>query len=483
MTDTTGIFHKFRSLSELTNESKGGYIDWEFQVQTGIKTIEFELFTKEKTPHPHMLFITPFKKSREEKNKKKPNENRNMNARDYKVVLKMDENGDFKVQTPDYISDKTIELVGPDFWNSETRTIKLCKDGLRLTVVKAGQRQGQGKIKFLDEIMKERNIQKDSYEIGKVLLRAQFDVFNPYWTQVLVDKSKYLIQIKICTNNLICNSGEHVIFVTFDKASITTDKTEDLELILFQTENQTDFLSPRAISSDVYKDRDLFAFKVNMNNVMIGNAYVIVKLNDPDVPNPDITDAFSIKVMEHTPGEFCPCQNNEHHLNLFNKVTVTNGKKRNISDSSSVSSKKLCHNSPMTTSSTASELSPIQNFDGNFSPNGIIHQPENQGVNQNPIDLPLPSADVENEYLPDLNSQFSDLSGFLKTDGPHKKKQNLNSNCLQCRKVNPNLLYCAKKLSDFATKLSFVFDKKFLWFIFANFFLAGIFKISDKLYY
>ena len=135
-----------------------------------------------------MLFITPFKKSREEKNKKKPNENRNMNARDYKVVLKMDENGDFKVQTPDYISDKTIELVGPDFWNSETRTIKLCKDGLRLTVVKSGQRLGAGKIKFLDEIMKERNIQKDSYEIGKVLLRAQFDVFDPIWTKVLVDK-------------------------------------------------------------------------------------------------------------------------------------------------------------------------------------------------------------------------------------------------------------------------------------------------------
>ena len=44
MTDTTGIFHKFRSLSELTNESKGGYIDWEFHVQTGIKTIEFGVY-------------------------------------------------------------------------------------------------------------------------------------------------------------------------------------------------------------------------------------------------------------------------------------------------------------------------------------------------------------------------------------------------------------------------------------------------------
>ena len=147
---------------------------------------KIELFTKEKTAHPHLLFITPFKKSREEKNKKKKNEHRNMNAHDYKVILKTDENDDFIVEKPGYISDKTIELVGKDFWNADTRTIKLGSNGLRLTVVKSGQRQG--KIEYLEEVMKERKIQKDSYEVGKVLLRAQFDECNTIWSKVLVDK-------------------------------------------------------------------------------------------------------------------------------------------------------------------------------------------------------------------------------------------------------------------------------------------------------
>ena len=109
-----------------------------------------------------------------------------MNAHDYKVILKTDENDDFIVEKPGYISDKTIELVGKDFWNADTRTIKLGSNGLRLTVVKSGQRQG--KIEYLEEVMKERKIQKDSYEVGKVLLRAQFDECNTIWSKVLVDK-------------------------------------------------------------------------------------------------------------------------------------------------------------------------------------------------------------------------------------------------------------------------------------------------------
>ena len=44
MTSTTGIFHKFRSLSELTNESKGGYIDWEFRVPPEIKTFTLGMY-------------------------------------------------------------------------------------------------------------------------------------------------------------------------------------------------------------------------------------------------------------------------------------------------------------------------------------------------------------------------------------------------------------------------------------------------------
>ena len=37
---STGIFHKFRALSELKDEAKGGYINIDFEVPDGVQTIE-----------------------------------------------------------------------------------------------------------------------------------------------------------------------------------------------------------------------------------------------------------------------------------------------------------------------------------------------------------------------------------------------------------------------------------------------------------
>ena len=37
---STGIFHKFRALSELKDEAKGGYIKIDFEVPDGVQTIE-----------------------------------------------------------------------------------------------------------------------------------------------------------------------------------------------------------------------------------------------------------------------------------------------------------------------------------------------------------------------------------------------------------------------------------------------------------
>ena len=145
-----------------------------------------ELRTKADTPHPHLLFITPYSKSRIEKGKKnEKTSNRNFNAHDYKVDLRMDESGKFKVDKPDYVTDRTIELVGPNFWNKETRIIHLGSKGLQLTVVKSGQRQ---KIQYLEEVKQKRNIQND-YEEGKVVLQIKFDC-NPCISSklLLVDK-------------------------------------------------------------------------------------------------------------------------------------------------------------------------------------------------------------------------------------------------------------------------------------------------------
>ena len=39
-TTLTTIFHKFRALSELKDEAKGGYIEWTFKVPSDERTIE-----------------------------------------------------------------------------------------------------------------------------------------------------------------------------------------------------------------------------------------------------------------------------------------------------------------------------------------------------------------------------------------------------------------------------------------------------------
>jgi len=39
-TNSTGIFHKFRALSELKDEAKGGYLKIDFEVPDGVQTIE-----------------------------------------------------------------------------------------------------------------------------------------------------------------------------------------------------------------------------------------------------------------------------------------------------------------------------------------------------------------------------------------------------------------------------------------------------------
>ena len=43
-TNLTGVFHRFRALSELKDEAKGGYIKMDFKVPDGVETIELGMF-------------------------------------------------------------------------------------------------------------------------------------------------------------------------------------------------------------------------------------------------------------------------------------------------------------------------------------------------------------------------------------------------------------------------------------------------------
>ena len=52
-------FHQFFSWSQLTDESKGGYLKGSIQVPIGITKIELALFARDgRNPHPNLLFVT-----------------------------------------------------------------------------------------------------------------------------------------------------------------------------------------------------------------------------------------------------------------------------------------------------------------------------------------------------------------------------------------------------------------------------------------
>ena len=110
-------------------------------------------------------------------------------------------------------------------------------------------------------------------------LRTNFSLFQ----------AKYLIQTQLCTTSRICNFGDHVIFVVFEKASITADKEKYLEMILHHQGDEI-------LSSDVHKIGDLFAFKVNVSNICGDLAIMTVKINDEDVPASSELKMFRIRV-------------------------------------------------------------------------------------------------------------------------------------------------------------------------------------------
>ena len=66
-------------------------------------------------------------------------------------------------------------------------------------------------------------------------------------------------------------------------------------MILFQEEKEK--LLEKARAYDVHKIGENFAFKVNVNNIRVGSpAYMIVKMNDEDVPDPTEMKLFPIRV-------------------------------------------------------------------------------------------------------------------------------------------------------------------------------------------
>ena len=105
---------------------------------------------------------------------------------------------------------------------------------------------------------------------------------------VILQKKYFIQQIHLYTTSRICNSGDHVIFLKFEGASITEDTVKLLELFLYQEETPgtLNVNAPVVKSSHVHKSGELIAFKINASNLKnIEIVYFRSKLNDPDVPD------------------------------------------------------------------------------------------------------------------------------------------------------------------------------------------------------
>ena len=104
---------------------------------------------------------------------------------------------------------------------------------------------------------------------------------------VILQKKYFIQQIHLYTTSRICNSGDHVIFLKFEGASITEDTVKLLELFLYQDhEYNPNLINEMARSSNVHKSGELIAFKINASNLKKNqNVYFRTKLNDPDVPD------------------------------------------------------------------------------------------------------------------------------------------------------------------------------------------------------
>ena len=65
----TSTFNNFKSWSQLSDESKGGYLTGNISVPLGVRNIELALYEKDGTPNPSLLFLTPYTKRSAEKPK------------------------------------------------------------------------------------------------------------------------------------------------------------------------------------------------------------------------------------------------------------------------------------------------------------------------------------------------------------------------------------------------------------------------------
>ena len=143
----TQPMYSFKALSNLKNEAKGAYIEGTIKVPNHCPDIKLALYSKDKTPHPHLLFITPSSRF----DSKRP---KIMQKKSFCVNLKyVNESYELDTTNHPYLPDSGI--LGAKFWNQETKEIQLGPEGLKITVAKALTKPGMNAASLSVKAMKE----------------------------------------------------------------------------------------------------------------------------------------------------------------------------------------------------------------------------------------------------------------------------------------------------------------------------------------
>ena len=284
-------WHQFRSISELKKESRGGYLEGQIFIPENVSTIRISLATHSAQPESHvnLPFVTPSVKTKHQPHCKE------LRPEDHEVVLN---------RTPDGFTCK------PNYWPNalclgaesfNNRILHLGKNGLQLTICKATQK-GQSHI-GVDKMLKHHRLSAFNGEFEKARLKVTFETLNGQnivlFSKPIVDKNKYLLSISSIETQFICDRGDQIILIIFNK-SVRITQDMNLKLTLFYdilTDEQT-FSSYQSVSENVVK------FKINAKgHGTHAEAFVVVTVEDEDIELPNfydqIDEKFKIKIEEH----------------------------------------------------------------------------------------------------------------------------------------------------------------------------------------
>ena len=211
--------HKFRAFSELKAENKGGYIQASIRTPSSAVKITISLVTHDKNPHVNLLYVSPRDRMGCNVGELKPEDN----------VVRLEKVDDkWKVVVPQYWKElNSAHILGCNFWRKDTSELVLGHNALQITVCKAAQKVNSKTN--INEMKRYLGIEDFTGEVEKVRLKVDFHLERAVtlisFSQVLFDRNNYSLEIEEIFNRVVCNKGDHVIVVNFNKSiKITKDK-------------------------------------------------------------------------------------------------------------------------------------------------------------------------------------------------------------------------------------------------------------------